>query len=233
VREAKRYLAERPGVVSFTVRQGRHEYGWRGWRSVPAASLMKPMLLVAYLRRPDVRDRPLQRWERRMLRPMIRVSGNDAASRCLGLVGVEGELAVARLARMRDFTPFTVWGLSRTSARDQALFFQRLRRLLPDRHEALAMRWLRTIAGRQRWGVGQVRVPGWRMYFKGGWGSARGLVDHQVARLERGKRIVTVAITTLSNGSHEAGKATLEGVARRLLRGLPLSAAAGTGRRRP
>ena len=220
MREAKRYLAGRPGVVSFSVRQGRRQYGWHGSRSVPAASLMKPMLLVAYLRRPDVRERPLREWERDMLRPMIRRSSNAAAGRALGFVGAEGELAVARAAGMRDFTPFTVWGLSRTSARDQARFFQRLRRLLPDRHEPLAMRWLRTIVPAQRWGLGQVRPAGWRMFLKGGWGSGRGLVDHQVARLERGRRIVTVAITTLTNGSHDAGKATLEGVGRRLLRGL-------------
>jgi hypothetical protein len=178
------------------------------------------MLLVAYLRRPDVRDRPLRPWERDMLRPMIRRSSNADAERALGFVGAEGELAVARAAGMRDFTPFTVSGRSRTSARDQALFFHRLRRLLPERHEALAMRWLRTIVPAQRWGIGQLRPRGWQVFFKGGWGSRRGRVDHQVARLERGKRVVTVAITTLTNGSHDAGKATLEGVARRLLRGL-------------
>ena len=220
VRQAKAYLAERPGVVCFSVRKGRREYGWHSSSSVPAVSLMKPMLLVAYLRRPDVRARPLHVWERDMLRPMIRHSSNDDARRVLGFVGVEGELAVARAAGMRDFTPFTVRGQSRTSARDQALFFQRLRRLLPDRHEAHAMRWLRTIVPAQRWGFGQVRPKGWQVFFKGGWRSRRGRIDHQVARLERGKRLVTVAITTLANGSHDAGTATLEGVARRLLRGL-------------
>ena len=37
----------------------------------------------------------------------------------------------------------------------------------------------------QRWGIGQASLPGWRVYFKGGWGSGTGAVDHQVALLER------------------------------------------------
>ena len=60
----------------------------------------------------------------------------------------------------------------------------------------------------------------WRLYFKGGWGSGSGAVDHQVALLRRGDLRVSVAIMTTGNGSHTAGKRTLEGVARRLLRGL-------------
>ena len=61
---------------------------------------------------------------------------------------------------------------------------------------------------------------GWALYFKGGWGSGSGAVDHQVALLRRGKRRLSLAILTTGNPGHEYGKATLEGVARRLLRGL-------------
>ena len=55
------------------------------------------------------------------------------------------------------------------------------------------------------------------MYFKGGWGSGTGAVDHQVALLERGEERIAVAVFTAANGSHAAGKQTLEGVFRRLL----------------
>jgi hypothetical protein len=82
------------------------------------------------------------------------------------------------------------------------------------------MRLLRSIVPSQRWGIAQAAPRHWRLYFKGGWGSGRGLLDHQAALLERGHRRVAVAIMTQSDGSHAYGKATLRGLAARLLRGL-------------
>jgi hypothetical protein len=61
---------------------------------------------------------------------------------------------------------------------------------------------------------------GWRLYFKGGWGSGTGAVDHQVGLLRRGDYRVAVAILTVDDGSHAYGKATLRGMAKRLFRGL-------------
>ena len=48
------------------------------------------------------------------------------------------------------------------------------------------MRLLGSIVRSQRWGIARVRPPGWALYFKGGWGSGSGAVDHQVALLRRG-----------------------------------------------
>ena len=83
-----------------------------------------------------------------------------------------------------------------------------------------ALRLLRTVIPAQRWGIGQARPPAWALYLKGGWGSGSGAVDHQVALLRRGRRRLALAILTVGNPSHEYGNETLEGVARRLLRGL-------------
>jgi hypothetical protein len=82
------------------------------------------------------------------------------------------------------------------------------------------MTLLRTIVPEQRWGIARARPSNWKLYFKGGWGSGTGAVDHQVAQLRRGELRVAVAIMTTGNPSHAYGKATLEGVARRLLKGL-------------
>jgi hypothetical protein len=82
------------------------------------------------------------------------------------------------------------------------------------------MHLLASITPSQRWGVGQVQPDGWKLYFKGGWGSGSGLVDHQVALLRRGEDRVGVAVLTANDGSHEYGKSTLQGVFGRLLRGL-------------
>ncbi len=72
----------------------------------------------------------------------------------------------------------------------------------------------------QRWGLARVAPKGWRLHFKGGWGSATGEVNHQVALLRRRDQRVAVAILTEGNPSHEYGARTLRGVAARLLRGL-------------
>ena len=81
---------------------------------------------------------------------------------------------------------------------------------------------LRDIVPGQRWGFGRVSLPaGWQLYFKGGWGSGPGLVDHQVALLRRGEERVALAILTTGSPSHAYGKQTLRGVAERLLRDLP------------
>jgi hypothetical protein len=60
----------------------------------------------------------------------------------------------------------------------------------------------------------------WRIWFKGGWGAGTGSVDHQVGLLRLDGDRVAIAVLTVGNPSHAYGKATEEGVARRLLRGL-------------
>jgi hypothetical protein len=122
------------------------------------------------------------------------------------------------------------WGLSLITARDQTRFFLSLERLLPERHRAYALGLLRTIVPEQRWGVAQAIPKGWELYFKGGWGVAR--VDHQVGLLRRGEDRVAIAVLTVGSPSHAYAAATLEGVSRRLVRGLApqLRGIAGDGR---
>jgi len=177
------------------------------------------MLLAAYLDR--ARTRPLTRADLRLLDPMVRRSDNVTATRVRDVVGAAGLRRVARRAGMRHFSVHPVWGLSRTDAADQTRFFLRLERHLPPRHRQTGLRLLRTIVPSQRWGIGRLRVGAWRLYFKGGWGSGTGRVDHQVALLRGcGADRVAVAVMTTAQGTHAYGKRTLEGVFRRLLRGL-------------
>lgn len=124
---------------------------------------------------------------------------------------------------MRRFRPVTpVWGLSRVNAEDQARFFLHIDELIPARHRRYAMGLLEHVTPSQRWGIARARPPGWQLFFKGGWGSGTGWVDHQVALLTKGDQRVSLAILTYADGSHAYGKTTLRGVAKRLLRGLPL-----------
>jgi beta-lactamase class A len=221
VGSAADYAKGRRGSISFAVRTERRLYSWRARTSVPSASVVKAMLLVAYLRRPEVRSRPLRRGDRRLLAPMIRWSSNPAANRVIGLVGTGALVRLARHTRMRRFRPsFPIWGNSCIDAADQTRFFLHVERRVPRRHRRAALRLLGSIVRSQRWGIARVRPPGWALYFKGGWGSATGGVDHQVALLRRGSRRLSVAILTTVSPSHAYAKRTLRGVAARLLRGL-------------
>ncbi len=222
VKSARSYAKSRTGRVTFSVydMKGRF-HRFDGHHRVPMASTFKVMLLVAYLRQRTVAHRALVESDHRLLKPMIRRSDSNAATQVRDMLGRGPIEDLVRRARMRSFEWHSVWGLCRTTAQDQALFMRNLRRFLPERHRRYALRQLAQITPTQRWGIGAVRPPGWRIHFKGGWGSGSGAVDHQVALITRGRHRIGLAVTTEANGSHTYGKATLKGVFRRLVRGLP------------
>ncbi len=217
---AAAWASARQGSVTFAVRTGDRLAGRGLDRQFPSASVIKAMLLVTYLRQTSVRDRPLDAGEKALLAPMIRRSDNIAATRVRDIVGNPAIVSLARRAAMTRFVIHPHWGLSLITARDQTRFFLDIESLLPDRHRAYALRLLRTIVPSQRWGMAQVIPAAWELYFKGGWGSGTGAVDHQVGLLARGEHRVAIAVLTVGNPSHAYGKATLRGVSRRLLRGL-------------
>ena len=221
VARAAAWAAHRHGTVSFAVRTPDRLYGRGLDRRVPAASVLKAMLMVAYLRQAGEPDRAL-------LRPMIRRSDNLAATRIRDIVGNAALVRLAHRAGMTRFAVHPIWGMSLITARDQTLFFLELERLLPARHRAYALRLLRSIVPSQRWGMARAIPEGWRLHFKGGWGSGTGAVDHQVGLLRRGDHRVAIAVLTTGSPSHAYGKATLEGVSRRLLAGLGVVGTAGS-----
>jgi hypothetical protein len=130
---------------------------------------------------------------------------------------------------MTRFQPAAIWGLSQITARDQTRFFLHIDARIPARHRAYGMRLLRTIVPAQRWGLTQVVPAGWTLWFKGGWGSGTGWVDHQVGLLRQDGERIAIAVLTHLNPSHAYGIATERGLAARLLAGLDgdLTGAAG------
>lgn len=220
VAAARRYARHRAGEVAFAVVDPRGRLrGHRMSAAAPLASVFKAILLVAYLRMRD--GERLSGADRRLLAPMVRRSDDVAATRVRDRLGRRRIERAARAARLRSFRYHPVWGMSRADPRDLARFMFRLDSLVPGAHRSYARGLLASVVPSQRWGVARVVPRGWRLYFKGGWGSGTGLVDHQVALLERGRRRVALAIFTRFNPSHSYGKRTLRGVAARLLRGLP------------
>ena len=221
MQEAARFLVGRTGSASFAAIDERgRTHGYRSGVQYSSASLVKAMLLVAYLDRKVVRHRELRGGERHLLGPMVRVSDNDAATAIYERVGMGGLNRLAHRAGMRRFLAYPVWGGCQVTARDQARFFSRIRGLLPPRHREYALGLLRRIVSYERWGIPQGAPAGWRPYFKGGWfRDDDGWRVHQAALLRRGKRRISVAILTRGSPALEYGAATIKGVTSRLLRG--------------
>jgi hypothetical protein len=220
------YGNHRRGDIAFAVRTPTAFYGYRPDHQEWSASVLKAMLMVAYLDRPSVANRPLGGGDTSLLFPMITRSENDPANRLDELIGDGGLDALAARVGMTHFRATSpVWGESLITPRDQTTFFLDIDRDIASRHRAYAMRLLASIVPSERWGIGAVAPAGWKLYFKGGWGSGTGLIDNQVALLTRGCARVSIAVLTMDDGSHAYGKQTLQAIFHRLLRGLP------TGRR--
>jgi hypothetical protein len=198
----------------------RRVHAHRGTAQYSSASLVKAMLLVAYLNRREVRRRHLHRSERRLLGPMVRLSDNDAASAVYARVGPGGLNRLAHRSGMRRFVANPVWGGCQVTARDQARFFARIRALLPKLHRKYAFGLLRRIVSYERWGIPRGAPRGWTPYFKGGWfKDDDGWRVHQAALLRRGGRRIAIAVLTRGSPSLEYGAGTIAGVTSRLLRG--------------
>ena len=216
------YTLTRKGDIAFAVRTDSTFAGYRPDHQEWSASVLKAMLLVAYLDRPSVANRSLTPAERALLGPMITESDNDAADAIDEIVGASGLQALAERVGMREFKAAEpIWGESEVTPRDQTLFFLHIDGYIAPLHRAYALHLLASIIPSQRWGIGQVAPRGWNLYFKGGWGAGTGLIDNQVALLTRGCARVSIAVLTMYDGSHPYGEATLHGIFARLLEGLP------------
>jgi hypothetical protein len=216
---ARRYARSRDGLVSFAVvdSRGRH-HGLAAERRYVSASVVKVMLLAAELDRLRAAGLPLDPATRRLLSAMITYSDNDAADSIYYRVGDAGLFAVARRARMRDFTVSGYWANAEISARDMAGLMAGLDRVLVGPHADFAAGLLAAIVPAQRWGIPAVAPEGWRVRFKGGWrGTERGQLVHQVARLERGRREIALAVLTDGQPTMAYGIETVHEIAERLL----------------
>jgi hypothetical protein len=220
VAAAERFADSRAGRISFAVVDENGDlHGAHVDRVHNSASVVKVLFMVTLLRRPDVRHDDLTDTERRQLTAMITHSDNDAASAIYERVGQAALYRVAREAGLDHFTTQPLWGLTTITAGSQARFMYRIERYLPKRHRAFAMRLLTEIVRRQRWGIPPVAPSGWKLYFKGGWSGRPSWRINQVMLLRKPPRRFSVAILTREQPSKKYGEHSIEGVAKRLLRG--------------
>ena len=214
LRRASRWAARRRGLVSWSVLDSDGVFhGAHGARQHFSASTSKAMLLIAALRRTGAR--PVPRALAQLLDPMIRRSDNAAAYAVRALVGDAGLADVARAAGMRHFRTNGTWSDLPLTSADQVRLFIRIDRLVPPRHRPFARSLLQRIVPAQSWGIPRGARPGdWDVLFKGGW--RRKLVN-QAALLERDGVRIAIAVLTDANPSQAYGRATIEGIARRLV----------------
>ena len=181
------------------------------------ASVVKVMMLIAYLQKLDRGHRQLRRADSSLLYPMIHNSDNEAASAVLSVVGSGALVRVAREAGMHDFALARGWwAFTQTSAADQAQLMVALGRLIPSGFYAYARGLLAAAAPEHSWGIPPVARPRWQVYFKTGSLPSEGLFN-EVARLERPGVSFSVAVLTTADPSTAYGQQTIAGVGEALL----------------
>ncbi len=224
VAAATRYLNRRIGYTGFAVidSEGRMS-GEHLHRTFVSASVVKAMLLVAYLRKLAAEHRGLDAGSRSLLEPMIHVSDNNAATAVWELVGDSRLRELARRAAMTDFSIVGIWANAQISPADQARYFFEMEGLIPPQFRHFARHLLSHIAGYESWGIPAIARPrGWTVFFKGGWrGTERGQLVHQVARLQRPGERAAIAVMTDGDPSMGYGIDTIQGVTARLLHASP------------
>ena len=221
IEAARGYAAGRDGEVSFAVLGPRGGLtGLDQDRQYESASLVKAMILVAFLRRLEAEGRDPTDLELAHMDAMVRVSDNFSASDLFEDVGPDGLEELAALAEMEDFTSSVVWGNTLVTAADQARFFLALDELLPPDWRGYARDLLENVIATHAWGIPEAARPEWRVMFKGGWrpDQESGQIVHQAALLERGQKRVAIAVMTEGDPGEVYGQETVRGVALRLLR---------------
>jgi zinc D-Ala-D-Ala dipeptidase len=212
----------RRATSSFALIDSRGRlHGYQARRRYASGSIVKLMLLVAYLRRLEGRMPPPA--DQELLHTMIVLSGNKVASIIQGKVGTAALWEVARDAGMRDYSVSGNWGSSLISAADQARFFRRFDRMIPAGTRDYARDLMSSIDRRQRWGFPRPALDlGFEAFFKIGWrGTAAGRLVHAVGMFERAGERVSLAVLTDGNPSHDFGTDTIRGAAERAFRGVP------------
>jgi hypothetical protein len=211
--QARRFAGHRLGQVSFAVmRSDGTIRGLHPQRRAPSASVVKAMLLAAYLRS----GRPLTPGIRGVLARMVRVSDNAAAHAVYDIVGAAGLRRVGRAVGMRRLDTSAPLFDTGITAADQVRLFFHLDRAIGARRLRYAKRLLRTVVAWQSWGIPAAARPlGWRVAFKGGW---RAALTHQSAQLIRDRTKIALSVLTTGSPSMAYAEHTIAGIARRLLR---------------
>jgi hypothetical protein len=222
IARAAAYLGGRTGRTALAVvdSEGRLSGIHIHW-TFPTASVVKAMLLVAYLRRLDsLGRRRVDSYSNSFLYPMIHISDNNAATQAWSIVGDSGLYSVAGAAGMTAFSVSGPWRTALLSPADQARFFFEMDSLIPPEFVGYARFLLSTIEPSQSWGIPVIARPlGYQTFFKdGSEPTAMGQLVHQIDRIEGHGQTFSVAVMTDGDPTMQYGIDTIQSVAAALLR---------------
>ena len=192
------------------------------------ASVAKVAIMVTVMDQAMRANRPLTEWETSMLRPMITVSDNDAATALWEHIG--GGAAVEQTLRSMGLTntvpnPMEAWGASRSTPKEVALLLTKIvmGEVLDKTNRDLALSLMGQVDPDQTWGI-SAGVPtdqplhadvaikdGWNPTQGGWWVNSAGVVTPLSAQ-----PVYILAVLTRQQPSMEYGVATIEGVASRV-----------------
>lgn len=147
-------------------------YHLRRGQVITTASVVKTEIMAATLLRAQDQGRGMTNWETSKVVPMIHSSDDAAASALWGNLGGGRAMAAYgdRLGLTATVETEPKWGLTSTTAEDQAAFMHRLLQgdLLQPSGRAQAWWYLRNIREDQRWGIRRGVPADWEVGHKNG-----------------------------------------------------------------
>jgi hypothetical protein len=198
-------------------------YHMRRGQQVTTASVVKIEIMAATILRAQDQRRAVSEWEMSRITPMIHSSDDPSATALWTNLGGVGAMSSygERLGLSATVETEPKWGLTTTSAEDQARFVHSLLQggVLDPSGRALAWWQLRHIRDDQRWGVTKGVPADWEVGLKNGFFNSsccgwRVNSVGYVADPEGGG--YSIAILSDNWGSLEEGIPTVEAVAARV-----------------
>ena len=221
VAAAGRFIDGRAGSTAYAVVDDTGVVsGVRIHERFETASMVKVMMLVAYLQMLAAEHRGVDASSNAILYPMIHISDNNAASAVFAAVGGYPALErVAAQSQMTDFVPGVGWwAYTQTSAADQARFFFELDGLIPARFDGYARDCSRGSSRRRAGACRRSRDLGIRCSSRRGGLPSQGLFA-EGALLERPGVRLGICVLTNGDPSMAYGEESIAGVGSALLSG--------------
>lgn len=222
--ELRSYLNSRPGAVGVAVRlpgKGRSFTYTKGSSRNVTASIVKVHIMAAVMMRAQDAGRSLTSWEKSQMSPMIRHSDNNAATALFNHIGGRRGLdrAADRLGLDATYAdPYNHWGLTSTTAADQAELMEHFARpsdVLNQTNRSYGLNLMRRVNSSQDWGVTS-GPPSGSVALKNGWlPRTDGWHVNSIGWAKVSTADYTIGVLTHHNpGNKNTEIATIEGVSR-------------------